>query len=182
MVRCCCRNSFCPRGRWRWERPTFHLAPPTQQRSHSQCPQSSLQDWLVARDLTPSSTILDTTVHSPSPEAPPVAPLRTGGSQHSVGAAAGRGSLIEQVLTSADYDLDRPQERRELHTDNVDPLAPLGESQLDARALEALAATTSVVACGADSEAGGPQRLRHNQNQPLLPPETSHPGTTWLIR
>ena len=157
LVRCCCRNSFCPRGRWRWERPTYHLAPPTQQRSNSQCPQSSLQDWLVGRNSIPSSTTLETAVHFPPTEAPPAAPLRTGGSQHSVGAAAGRGFLIEQVLSPVDYDLDRPQERRELHTDTVNPLAPLGESQVDPGALEALAATTSMVASGTNSEAGAPQ-------------------------
>ena len=157
LVRCCCRHSFCPRGRWRWERPTLHLAPPTQPRPHSQCPQSSLQDWLVGRDLTPSSTILDTAVDSPPPEALPAAPLPTKGAPHSIGAAAGRGSLIEQVLSPVNYDLDHPQERRELLTDTVDPLAPVGESQTDPGALEALAATTSVVASGTDSEAGGSQ-------------------------
>ena len=157
LVRCCCRNRFCPRGRWRWERPTLHLAPPTQPRPHSQCPQSSLQDWLVGRDLTPSSTILDTAVDSPPPEALPAAPLPTKGAPHSIGAAAGRGSLIEQVLSPVNYDLDHPQERRELLTDTVDPLAPVGESQTDPGALEALAATTSVVASGTDSEAGGSQ-------------------------
>ncbi len=58
LVQCRCARP-CPRGRWRWERPSHVSAQPVHSDSarsltRATCPSSSLKSWLTAPDTVPA--------------------------------------------------------------------------------------------------------------------------------